>query len=257
MSKRTCEVLKLGIVDYQAAWDLQNRIADEIARGDRPATLLLLEHPHTYTFGRRGQAGNLLWDPSELFNRGIEVHWTDRGGDVTYHGPGQLVGYPLLPLGRPAHRGINMPFGQNKRTTDTYNRIPKADYVGYIRRLEQVLIKVVAEFGVEAKQVGGLTGVWFDGAQRSEGEVSNHPTSIQKLASIGIKVDARGISRHGFALNVNPDMGYWEGIIGCGLPYPEVSLAGLLNHVPDMEAVMNAVVDSFGNLFEFEISDAK
>jgi lipoate-protein ligase B len=115
----------------------------------------------------------------------------------------------------------------------------------------------VAEFGVEAKQVEGLTGVWFDGAPRSEGEVSIQPTSIHKLAAIGVKVDARGISRHGFALNVNPDMGYWEGIIGCGLPYPEVSLAALLNHVPDMEAVLNAVVDSFGNLFEFDISNAK
>ncbi len=95
-----CHVHDLGLMDYQPAWDLQNRLAAEIARSERPPTLLLLEHPHTYTFGRRGQAENLLWDENQLKARGVSVHWVDRGGDVTYHGPGQLVGYPLVPLGQ-------------------------------------------------------------------------------------------------------------------------------------------------------------
>ena len=97
-----CHLHDLGLIDYDAAWGLQDRLAGEIARGERPPTLLLLEHPHTYTFGRSGQAANLLWSESELARRGAAVRWIDRGGDVTYHGPGQLVGYPLLPLGSPS-----------------------------------------------------------------------------------------------------------------------------------------------------------
>ena len=94
----TCQVHRLGLVPYEPAWRLQEQYAAEIAAGTRPPTLLLLEHPHTYTFGRRGQAKNLLWDAAELARREVTVHWVDRGGDVTYHGPGQLVGYPLLTL---------------------------------------------------------------------------------------------------------------------------------------------------------------
>ena len=99
MNSKLCEVKILGTIPYQQAWDLQKQIAREVASGVRRPTLLLLEHPHTYTFGRRGEASNLLWDQEKLEEMGIEVHWVDRGGDVTYHGPGQLVGYPILPLG--------------------------------------------------------------------------------------------------------------------------------------------------------------
>jgi lipoyl(octanoyl) transferase len=95
---QVCQVRLLGLVPYQQAWDLQTEFAGKIAAGELPPTLMLLEHPHTFTFGRRGQAANLLWDEVELKRRGIEVFWVDRGGDVTYHGPGQLVGYPLIPL---------------------------------------------------------------------------------------------------------------------------------------------------------------
>ncbi|MFC1996013.1 lipoyl(octanoyl) transferase LipB [Chloroflexota bacterium] len=253
MSKPICEIQKLGLIDYQEAWDLQNRYAAEIATGVRPATLLLLEHPHTYTFGRRGDAGNLLWDEAELRQRGIRVHWVDRGGDVTYHGPGQLVGYPLLPLRNPplitpltGSRQAALPLGE-------MNRIPSGDYVGYIRKLEQVIITTVAEYGVTAKQVEGLTGVWIDEDQRLMMYASDHPSPIHKLAAIGVKVDARGISRHGFALNINPDMSYWEGIIGCGLPYPEISLAGLLDPVPEMEEVSLALLKAFGEIFDYQL----
>ena len=227
METSICEVHHLGLIDYQPAWDLQNEFAAQIAAGTRAPTLLLLEHPHTYTFGRRGDAANLLWDEHELARRGVAVHWVDRGGDVTYHGPGQLVGYPLIPLGSLA--------------------LQKVDYIGYIRKLERVIIATVAEFGVVAQQVEGLTGVWVED-QRSA--VSGQPSEIAKLAAIGVKVDARGITRHGFALNVNPDMEYWEGILGCGLPHPEISLAQLLDPAPAMEQVITAVETHFGQIFK-------
>jgi len=256
MTRPICEVRTFGLIEYQEAWDLQDQFAAEIAAGERSPTLLLLEHPHTYTFGRRGDAANLVWDEVKLRQRGISVHWVDRGGDVTYHGPGQLVGYPLLPLGRPSPL-THLPGGDG-------NRIPRADYVGYIRKLEQTIIAAVAEFGVGAKQVEGLTGVWVDEGQRLNVEDPNlqsptpNPQSpIQKLAAIGVKVDAWGISRHGFALNVNPDMRYWEGIVGCGLPYPEISLVQLLEPAPAMDVVLNAVVDVFGDVFDFEITNIK
>jgi len=234
---QTCEVQYLGLIDYQVAWDLQNQYAAEIAIGQRSPTLLLLEHPHTFTFGRRGQAANLLWDEAELARRGVSVYWVDRGGDVTYHGPGQLVGYPLIPLGKLSPSG---------------NRIPQADYVGYIRKLEQLIITAVANFGVEARQMEGLTGVWVD--RKSTG-VNHQLAAIAKLAAIGVKVDARGITRHGFAINVNPDMSFWEGIIGCGLEYPEISLAQLINPAPTMESVCEAVRKSFGQVFNYQIID--
>jgi len=121
-------------------------MASEIAGGIRVDTLLLLEHPHTFTFGRRGKAANLIWSEAELNSRAVEVHWTDRGGDVTYHGPGQLVGYPLLRLGRLASSG----------------RLPQADFVGYVRRLEEVLIRALASLGLATGKRRGLTGVWVE-----------------------------------------------------------------------------------------------
>src|SRR5689334_20272402 len=134
-----CEVLDLGLIEYETAWKLQDQYAAEIADGKRSPTLLLLEHPHVYTFGRRGKQENLLWGEAQLKEKGIAIHWVDRGGDVTYHGPGQLVGYPLLPLG-----GV-----QSLQTLDSA-RIPRADYVGYIRKLEQSLIVSLPRMGLAA-----------------------------------------------------------------------------------------------------------
>src|SRR5690349_19447348 len=122
-----CNVLDLGQIEYGAAWKLQDQYAAEIAEEKRPPTLLLLEHPHVYTFGRRGKQENLLWGESQLKEKGIAIHWVDRGGDVTYHGPGQLVGYPLIPLSPLlSYQGT-----ENKGEA----RIPEADYVGYVRKL--------------------------------------------------------------------------------------------------------------------------
>lgn len=231
------EVLDLGLIEYEAAWKLQDQYAAEIAVGDRSPTLLLLEHPHVYTFGRRGKQENLLWGESQLKEKGIAIHWVDRGGDVTYHGPGQLVGYPLFRLGQ----------------VDSENKLPQADYVGYVRKLEKTLIIALANLGLAAGQRSGLTGVWIQAdvhsrCARCKPEDRQKPA---KIAAIGVKVDARGVSRHGFALNVNPDMEYWDGIIACGLQdEPVASLADLFESPPSMERVKEEVVKAFGEVFE-------
>ena len=238
---RTCAVQRLGLVDYEEAWRLQDELAEEIGRGERPPTLLLLEHPHTYTFGRSGHADNLIWNEEQLKEKGIHLYWVDRGGDVTYHGPGQLVGYPLLPLAPIRHSMLESAEG-----AATSLHLPTADYIGYLRKLEEVLITALAKFGVKAGRIEGLTGVWVP---QSDGERQS-----AKIAAIGVKVDARGISRHGFALNVNPDMTYWQGIIGCGLKgYPVTCLAALLDSGPRMETVMAAVMAAFGQVFGYKM----
>jgi len=222
-----CDVRCLGLIPYQQAWDLQAQLARQIATGELPPTLLLLEHPHTYTFGRRGQANNLLWSDEELKQRSVQVYWVDRGGDVTYHGPGQLVGYPLISL---------KSSGMTTSTQNDTTILPQADYVGYLRQLEQVLIQALLQFGVYASRIQNLTGVWVNGA---------------KIAAIGVKVDSHGVTRHGFALNVAPDMTYWNGIIGCGLAgYAVTSLANLLPEPPTMHQVIAAVTAAFEDVFE-------
>jgi lipoyl(octanoyl) transferase len=240
------EIQDLGLIDYESAWKLQEEYAREIAEGRRPPTLLLLEHPHVYTFGRRGRQENLLWDESELREKGIAVHWVDRGGDVTYHGPGQLVGYPLIPL------------APVSRPSENEERIPQADYVGYVRKLEETLIIALARFGLAAGQRPGLTGVWIQAdvhsrCPRCKPEDRRKPA---KIAAIGVKVDARGISRHGFALNVDPDMEYWDGIVGCGLQdEPIVSLADLFPEPPPMDRVKKEVVQAFCEVFGYDLHD--
>ena len=229
----------LGLIEYEAAWKLQDQYAAGIAEGKRPPTLLLLEHPHVYTFGRRGKQENLLWGESQLKEKGIAIHWVDRGGDVTYHGPGQLVGYPLLPL-----TPTPLPLGEGK--------IPQADYVGYVRKLEKVIITALARLGLIAGQRQGLTGVWIqaDVHSRCPRCLPEERMKPAKIAAIGVKVDVRGVSRHGFALNVNPDMEYWDGIIACGLQdEPIVSLADLFAEPPSMELVKAEVVKAFGEVF--------
>lgn len=229
------DIVDLGLIEYKQAWEFQETCAAEIAEGTRPPTLLLLEHPHVYTFGRKGHAENLLWNEDELKEKGISVHWVDRGGDVTYHGPGQLVGYPLLPLGQ----------------IQADENLPQADYVGYIRKLEETLIGVLMQFGIGAGQRAGMSGVWvqadvYSRCPRCKPQDRRKPA---KIAAIGVKVDARGISRHGFALNVNPDMDYFDGIIPCGLSEPVVSLADLLQPAPPLREVKEAVSSHFLRTF--------
>lgn len=235
------EVCWLGQVDYEAAWQLQERLAAEIAAGSRRPTLLLLEHPHVYTVGRRGQDSNILWDEQQRRQRGIAVYHVDRGGDVTYHGPGQLVGYPLLPLAPGGWSG---------------ERLPQADFVGYVRRLEETLILALARLGVVAGQRAGLTGVWVmaDVLGRCLRCDPSQKPAPGKIASIGVKVDVRGISRHGFALNVETDPEYWAGIVPCGLDQVTmVDLADLLQPAPSMAEVRQALEAAFSQVFQVRL----
>lgn len=247
MKQKALQAYLLGRVPYQAAWDLQRTLAKEVAAGGHPPALLLLEHEPTYTFGRRGNAANLLWDEAQLNQRGIDVHWVDRGGDVTFHGPGQLVGYPIMPVAA---------LGAVQSSKDGEPRIPQVDYVGYLRKLEDVLIRTLASFGIVSGQVPGLTGVWVQPniASRCPACPPEARTKPSKIASIGVKVDVKGISLHGFALNMSPDMSCWEGIIGCGLVgYPMICMADLLREPPSMEEVTHAVIVSFEAVFRCQI----
>ena len=251
-----CALLDLGVMEYQRAWKLQEEYSLEIARGERPPTLLLLEHHHVYTFGRKGHGENLLWDEHQLNERGVAVHWVDRGGDVTYHGPGQLVGYPLIPLGTVADGASHRMDSGEDAGEARLSRIPVTDYVGYVRKLERTLIVALAHLGLPSGQQPGLTGVWvqadvYSRCVRCQPQDRPKPA---KIAAIGVKVDVRGISRHGFALNVNPDMTYWDGINACGLTdHPVVSLADLLVPVPEMHNVKKEVAAAFGEVFRYEI----
>ncbi|MGB9897018.1 lipoyl(octanoyl) transferase LipB [Thermanaerothrix sp.] len=228
------EVYWLGRVDYDLAWTLQNQIADEIRQGLRPATLLLLEHPHVFTIGRRGSRAHILWDDVECTRRQVILRDVDRGGDVTYHGPGQLVGYPILPLAQTGWEG---------------DRLPQTDFIGYLRRLEDTLIALLDTYGVNAFRREGLTGVWVN---LSLPGGSSLPA---KIASIGVKVDRFGISRHGFALNITPNMEYWNGIIPCGLEGVRMtSLAELIAPPPTMIEAAAAIGPIFARIFNFEPS---
>jgi len=202
----------LGRVDYPDARRLQESLAVERAEGRIPDTLLLLEHPHTITLGRRAKAQNLLFSCDQLEREGITVCRTDRGGDVTYHGPGQLVGYPVVDV---RHR---------------------AGLVGgYLRDLERMLLLVVAEFGLTAHTIDGYTGVWIGEA---------------KVAAIGIKVNCKGISGHGFALNVATDLGYFAKIVPCGIRDKGVtSLERALNRSVTMFEAIQRVSWAFSTVF--------
>lgn len=180
----------LGVVEYDEAWALQRDLVGAVQRGGSEDQLLLLEHPAIYTLGRSGSEENIIFDDAQLRQRGIAVKWVDRGGDITYHGPGQLVGYPILDLKRIyGNRGYARP-----------------DLHRYLREIEEIIILTLDEFGIQGWRFEGYTGVWVDG---SEGPL--------KIAAIGIKVNSKGISSHGFALNVDPDLDLFQGIIPCGI----------------------------------------
>lgn len=220
-----CEVLRLGRMPYVEAWALQDRLVEQRGRGETPDRLLLVEHPHTYTLGTSGHEENLLMPEAERARLGVEVLRVDRGGDITYHGPGQLVGYPILHL----ERG-----GGRLRT----------DVVGYVRKLESVIIRTIGDYGITGKPIPGLTGVWVD-----------TPRGEEKIAAIGVRVNVRGVTKHGFALNINTDLSMFGGIIPCGIDDKGVtSLAALLGHAVDEGEVADRLIVHFGAVFGCEMS---
>ena len=197
----------LGRVPYEEAWDLQRAIWEGLVTGrNQDDYLLLLEHPHTYTVGRNGDGSNLSISREAVADIGAAMLDVDRGGDITYHGPGQLVGYPIVAV---------------PRVTDGF------DVVGHVRRIEQVLIAALADLGVEAWTESGLTGVW---------------TRMGKVAAIGVRV-SRGVSTHGFAINVDPQMEYFTHIVPCGIAdRPVTSLTQLVDRLVSIEEVIGALL---------------
>ena len=203
-----CRIVRAGAIPYREAWQWQVDIARQVRNGSAPETLLLLEHPHTYTRGRLAPDGDLLLDADTLAARGIALAATDRGGLTTYHGPGQLVAYPIIRL-----RGRGGPHW-------------------YVRTLEQVIIRSLAGFGLACDTVNGLTGVWTADGRR-------------KIAAIGVKI-AGGVAYHGFAINVNTDLRMFDGIIPCGIKDRAVtSLAAELPVAPALSEVADAVARQF------------
>jgi lipoyl(octanoyl) transferase len=205
-----CELRDVGRLRYADAFVLQQQLVDRRKRGEIPDQLLIVEHPHVITMGRNGRDENLLAAPELLDRAGVEFHHTDRGGDVTYHGPGQIVGYPIVDL-----------------------REWKRDVVAYVRALEQVLIDALAEFGIAAGRESGATGVW---------------TEQGKIAAIGVHI-SRWVTSHGFALNVDTDLSYFRYIVPCGLTKPVTSMREL-GCGANRDQIAATVARSFGNVFD-------
>jgi len=212
---RGLDIRRLGVVPYADALALQRSLVEERRAGRIDDTLLLLEHPHVLTLGVRGDGGraHILASDETLAARGIEVFEAGRGGDVTYHGPGQLVGYPILDL-NPDRRDVHR----------------------YVRDLEEVLIRAAADYGIPAGRVDGLTGVWV---------------GREKLAAIGLRI-ARWITSHGFALNVDANLDYFSLIVPCGIADRGVtSLARLLGRPVELAEAADRVAAHFANVFNY------
>ena len=214
MSERKLSVRRLGLVDYEVGLALQKEIERAVQNGDQD-TLLLLEHPHTLTIGRRGDRAAVLLDEAALRARGVNVFESNRGGKVTYHGLGQVVGYPIINLS-PHRRDVHR----------------------YVRDLEEVLIRAMADFGIESFRIEGLTGVH---------------TSLGKLAAIGVHI-ARWVTTHGFALNVNTDLGYFDLIIACE-GEPVTSMKELLGRDVEMDQVEERIAARFTEVFEMAFEE--
>ncbi len=212
MSKKL-EYLNLGVVPYEEAWELQKSIMLQRKADKTEDVLILLEHPHTYTLGKVAKREHLLFSESELHDREISTFEIDRGGDITYHGPGQIVGYPIINL------------------KNWY-----ADSHKYLRTLEEVIIKVLSEFGIEAGRNPKYTGVWVDD---------------RKIAAIGIKISS-WITMHGFAFNVNTDLSLFNGIIPCGIKEKDVtSLQELTGQPQDIQVIKQKILRHFMEIFDY------
>jgi lipoyl(octanoyl) transferase len=210
---RAIEVRRLGVIPYAEALALQRSLVDDRRAGRVGDLLLFVEHPHVLTLGVRGDGGrsHILATPEALAARGIEVHETGRGGDITYHGPGQVVGYPIVDL-----------------------RPNRCDVHRYVRDLEEVLIRTAGDYGVEAGRVEGLTGVWV---------------GQEKLAAIGVRI-ARWITSHGFAFNVTTQLDHFDLIVPCGIPDRGVtSLARLLGRPVETAEVEDRIAEHFRKAF--------
>jgi lipoyl(octanoyl) transferase len=219
-------LLNLGRVPYADGLELQQQLVDAVFAGRIGNTLVLLEHPPVLTLGRNASRANILASDEFLAYRGVEVHEINRGGDVTYHGPGQLVGYPIF---------------------DLRSFTPRLGAVEFVRRIEEALIRACGDFGVPATRVPGRTGVW----SLAGGDILE-----KKICAIGIHI-ARGITSHGFAFNVSPDLRDFDLIVPCGIADRAVTSLELeADPQPSMEAVRNSVARQFGRIFDCQVLSA-
>ena len=204
-------------MDYLQAWEMQKTLVHRVAEGTDPNTLLILQHPHTYTIGRRGHREDVLLTDEDLDRLDVNVYDVDRGGEATYHGPGQLVAYPIVNI---------RPWGGPLR---------------FVRTLEQVMISTLADYGIAAGVKEGCTGVWV---------------GDEKIGAIGLKV-SRGVASHGLSLNVNVDLDYYRHVIPCGSPTITVtSMHALLNQPVDIVSVQYTLQYHFGRLFRLKMVEA-
>ena len=212
---RPCLVYNLGLIDYDKAFELQERLHKARKAGAISDVLLLLQHPPVFTIGRSGTANDIIASEEVLDRENIQVFRTSRGGEVTYHGPGQLVGYPILHL------------RQNKLTVHQY-----------VWNLEEMVMRTLADFGIESQRVAGRRGVWVGG---------------EKVCSLGLRISSE-VSMHGFSLNVNTDLRYFTYIIPCGITDATItSLSRLLGHEVKMEEVEEKLLRRFSEVFDFEL----
>lgn len=228
------KLLDLGTIDYQKAWDYQTQIFDEIVNlkienrklGEEEQKitsnyLLLCEHPHVYTLGKSGSADHLLINEQELKEKEAKFYKINRGGDITYHGPGQIVGYPILDL--------------DNFFTDIHK---------YLRLLEEAVIETLAEYNIEAGRIEGLTGVWIDYIEKK---------NPRKICALGVK-SSRWVTMHGFAFNVNSNLDYFSNIVPCGIDDKAVtSLEKELGEKQNMDEVKSKLIKHIGELFEMEL----
>lgn len=230
MPANACTVVDLGLMEYGQAWELQKELARRRVDGDTGDTLLLVEHPSVYTLGRRGREVDLLASARELEAMGVQVYWVDRGGSATYHGPGQLVAYPILDVGG---------WGGGP--------------VRYVRALEAAVIESLGDFGILGRRTAGFPGVWV-------GEEQAPPEQAppgRKIAAIGVRVSG-GVTTHGLALNVAPDLGCFQAIVPCGISSMTVtSMVRELGRSVDMVEVQQSLVAALGRQLGMSMTPAK
>jgi lipoyl(octanoyl) transferase len=219
---KICQIVDLGLIGYAEAWALQKRVVAARKSAAIEDVLLLCQHPHVITQGRNGKRENLLASEHILKQKGVEFHATDRGGDITYHGPGQIVGYPILNLGA-----------------------IRRDVVWYVRMLEEAMIQATAEFGIAAGRVAGKTGIWV-----------GNGSSEEKLAAIGVHI-SRWVTSHGFAYNVSTDLRFFDLIVPCGIADRKAtSLEKLLGRSVQPNEVTPRIANHLGEVFGLEMKPA-
>ena len=222
---KICHLVNLGLIGYAEAWELQQRVVTARKASLLEDVLLLCEHPHVITLGRNGKRENLLASEQVLRQKNVEFHASDRGGDITYHGPGQLIGYPILNLAA-----------------------IRKDVGWYVRALEETMIGASAEFAITAERVAGKTGIWV----RTSSEENS---AGEKLGAIGVHL-SRWVTSHGFAYNVSTDLRYFDLIVPCGIAGRKAtSLEKILNRAVKLEEAIGPLVRNFGLVFDFEVRE--